>query len=119
MINDNQLTVSYELLYLMQWLLDREPAKLKGLIVQALQNGLKEDIQTAANSTELRNLEDIQYSIVDFLTLLETLLSEAINEHAFKKMMEKKLMPAINHIDNNECDQETVDFSVEKASSKL
>jgi hypothetical protein len=119
MINDNQLTVSYELLYLMQWLLEREPAKIKKLIEHALQNGLKEDIQTASNSAELRNAEDIQYSIVDFLTLLETLLHESISEQNMKLIMEKKLMPAIDHIDNKECDQATVNFSVEKASSKI
>lgn len=118
MINDNQLTVSYELLYLMQWLLEHEPAQLKKLIVQALRTGLKENIQST-ESAELRNTDDIQYSIVDFLALLETLLHEAINEENMKRIMEKKLMPAIDQIDNQECDQATVDFSVEKASSKL
>lgn len=119
MINDNQLTVSYELLYLMQWLLEHEPAKLKKLIEQSLQSGLRENLQTVSQSTDLRNAEDIQYSVVDFLTLMETLLHETINEQNMKKIMEKKLMPAIDHIDNKECDQATVDFSVEKASSKL
>lgn len=119
MINDNQLTVSYELLYLMQWLLEREPNKIKKLIEHALQNGLKEDIQTASQSVELRNAEDIQYSIVDFLSLLETLLHESISEDNMKIIMEKKLMPAIDHIDNKECDKATIDFSVEKASSKI
>ncbi len=118
MVNDNQLTVSYELLYLVQWLLEHESEALKKLISHALENGLKQDLQTAVNS-ELKSTEDIQYSIVDFLALLETLLQENISEQNMKRIMEKKLMPAIDNIDNKECDKATVDFSVEKATSKI
>lgn len=118
MVNDNQLTVSYELLYLVQWLLENESDELKKLINHALENGLKQDLQTATNS-ELKNTEDIQYSIVDFLSLLETLLHENISEQNMRRIMEKKLMPAIDNIDNKECDKATVDFSVEKATSKI
>lgn len=118
MVNDNQLTVSYELLYLVQWLLENESDALKKLINHALENGLKQDLQTAINS-ELKSSEDIQYSIVDFLALLETLLHENISEQNMKRIMEKKLMPAIDNIDNKECDKATVDFSVEKATSKI
>lgn len=118
MVNDNQLTVSYELLYLVQWLLENESGALKKLISHALENGLKQDLQTAVNS-ELKSTEDIQYSIVDFLALLETLLHENISEQNMKRIMEKKLMPAIDNIDNKECDKATVDFSVEKATSKI
>ena len=119
MVNDNQLTVSYELLYLIQWLLDNESSAIKKVIEQALQNGLKHDLQTAINSTELKNTDDVQYSIVDFLSLLETLLHESISEQNMKRIMERKLMPAIDNIDNKECDKATVDFSVEKATSKI
>lgn len=118
MVNDNQLTVSYELLYLVQWLLENESDGLKKLINQALENGLKQDLQTAVNS-ELKSAEDIQYSIVDFLALLEALLHENISEQNMKRIMEKKLMPAIDNIDSKECDKATVDFSVEKATSKI
>lgn len=118
MVNDNQLTVSYELLYLVQWLLENESGALKKLINHALENGLKQDLQTAVNS-ELKNTEDIQYSIVDFLALLETLLHENVSEQNMKRIMEKNLMPAIDNIDSKECDKATVDFSVEKATSKI
>lgn len=118
MVNDNQLTVSYELLYLVQWLLENESDALKKLINQALEKGLKQDLQIATHS-ELKNTEDIQYSIVDFLSLLETLLHESVSEQNMRRIMEKKLMPAIDNIDNKECDRATVDFSVEKATSKI
>ena len=36
-----------------------------------------------------------------------------------KHLMEKQLMPALDHIDNHACDQATVDFSVEKQHTVL
>lgn len=115
----NQLTLSYELLYLMQWLIENEPEKLKTLIGQSFNNGLKEELKTIAPLSEQHSMEDLQYNIIDFLGMLETLLQEVSNEHALKRVMEKKLMPALDHIDTTNCDNETVQSSVEKASSKI
>ncbi len=119
MVNNNQLTISYELLYLMQWLLENEPDRLKKLIVQALQKGLKEEMQEASKNENLTTTEDLQYSVVDFLSLLENLLHEAINEYTLKKITERKLMPALSQIDNTVCDTSTVQLGIEKASSRL
>ncbi len=117
--NNNQLTISYELLYLMQWLLENEPARLKKLIVQALQKGLKEEMQDAAKQKEFATDEELHYSVVDFLTLLEDLLQEAISEQRIKKVSEHNLMPALNQIDDAECGSDLVKASIAKASSRL
>jgi len=119
MVTNNQLTISYELLYLMQWLLENEPERLKKLIVQALHKGLKEEMQRAAKEKPLTTNEELQYSVVDFLTLLESLLQEAISEQTLKSVNERKLMPALDHIDGNECDEVTVQESVERASHRF
>ena len=119
MTNNNQLTISYELLYLMQWLLENEPERLKKIIVQALHKGLKEEIQEASKNKNLTTNEDLHYSVVDFLSLLENLLQEAINEQTLKKLTEKNLLPALTQIDNTVCDTTTIQSSMEKASSRL
>ena len=120
-MNDNnaQLTLSYELLFLLQWIIENEPNKLKELISTALQNGLKEELKTVDTSIDQRSAQDMQYSLVDFLGFMEVMLQEARNEQTMKRIMEKKLMPALEHIDTTECDNETVQCSVEEATSKL
>jgi len=115
----NQLTLSYELLFLMQWLIENEPEKLKALISQAFDNGLKEELKTISPFPEQHPMQDLQYNIIDFLGMLETLLKEVSNENSVKRVMEKKLMPAIDQIDASNFDNETVQYSVETASSKL
>ena len=112
----SQLTLSYELLYLIQWLVEKEPQQLKSIINNALDAGLKETFKTRSFSEQSEN-ETMHYSIADFLGLLEVLLHESINEKTIKQVMEKKLMPAIDHIDNTECDKNIVQSSVKKASS--
>jgi len=116
----NQLNLSYELLYLIQWLIEEEPEKLKPLIASALKNGLTKELHNIHNNTVGSSMaNEMQYNIIDFLGLLENQLHEVLNEQTMKRVVEKKLMPAIDHIDTTECDTETVLFSVEKATSKL
>ncbi len=118
MIEDKNLTVSYELLYLLQWLLENEPTKLKKIIQSSLANGLNEKIKDSIQESTI-SPEEMQYSIIDFLVCMESLLHESIHEERLQKILEKKMMPALDNIDGQECDQATVDFSVEKASSKF
>lgn len=119
--HDNQFVISYELLCLLQWIVDHDTTKLKSMITKALKSGLKNDLRnidaTVAPTEEA--MEDIQQSIVDFFGLLESLLIEAVNEQALQTATEKKLMNAIDHIDGTVCDIATVQTSIEKATSKM
>ena len=121
MMNDetSQVTLSYELLHLMQWLIENEPEQLKALISQAMRNGLKQELKDRDNQPVKESADTIRYSFVDFLELLEVLLHEVYNEETLKAVMEKKLMPAIDHIDTTACDTETVQISIEEASSQF
>ena len=116
---DNQCELSYELLYLLKWLVENESATLKTIISRAIRNGLRDEL---SNSNALMNnisSEAVQNSIVDFLDLLDALLHESISEGSMKKAMEQNLMPSINKIDSNICDKATVRFSLDKATDHL
>jgi len=115
----SQLTLSYELLHLIRWLVENEPEELKKIIESALDSGLKEDFKQMHSSDPDKITDTMHYNIVDFLNLLEELLHESINEHTIKSVMKKNLMPAIDHIDATECDTYMVQESVEKASNQF
>ena len=117
---DNQFVLSYELICLLQWLMEHDAGKLKTIITKALSSGLKNQIQKESTLVENpTDLEDIQESIIDFFGMLEALLLESINELAVKKALEKNLLPSIDKIDSTICDNATVQFSVEKATSDI
>ena len=92
---------------------------MKKIIDKAVTSGLKDKAQQTRNSEQLPTLEDMQQSLVDFFGTLEALLLESLHEHAIKHVVNKNLMPSIDHIDSTICDDATVRFSIEKASSKL
>jgi hypothetical protein len=126
MINDEfseyntQFSISYELLCLLRWLIEHDADKLKKIIAKAINSGeLQEEMQKIENPNELALNSDVQNSIIDFFGLLEGLLTESINEQVEKRAREKDLMPAIDQIDSAICDDATVRFSLEKATSEL
>ena len=117
-----QFVISYELLCLLRWLLEHDVEKLKKMVSKALASGLREDIkqfeQFGDVNTDPAMIEEIQHSIIEFFSMLETLLLESMKEQAVQKAVEKNLMPTIDHIDSTICDDATVRSSVEKATAK-
>jgi hypothetical protein len=119
-MNDTQqITLSYELLQLLAWLTQNEPDKLKKLVKYAYKNGLKEEIAYTRRSKDVSLADTMQYTLVDFLNLFELLLQEIAEENTLQKVVEKKLLPALDHIDSTACDMATVQTSLEKATSKI
>lgn len=119
-MNDTQqLTLSYELLQLLAWLTENEPDKLKKLVKYAYNNGLKEEISITRRSKDTSLAETMQYTLADFLSLFELLLQEVAEESMLQKVVEKNLLPALDHIDSTACDTATVQTSLEKATSKI
>jgi hypothetical protein len=88
-------------------------------MMRALASGLHDEMMQAKHTIDLANTPDVHYSIIEFFNVLELLMSQAISEHAVKGVLEKNLMPAIDHIDTAECDDATVRFSIERTASKL
>jgi len=120
--NNTQLIISYELLYLLKWLIEHDSNRLKKIITKALAHGLreemqKEETQKIEKSNEI--IDEMYHSIVDFFELMEELLAEAIKEHVEKKAKEKNLMPAIDQIDSTVCDDATMRFSIERTTKKI
>jgi len=115
---ENQLVISFELICLLKWILENEDEKIKKMISKALHAGLHQELNKKHLSKDLM-LDDIQNVLLEFFDMMETLLIESLSEQAVKKALENNLMPAIDRIDSSVCDDATVRFSVEKATSKL
>ena len=114
-----QLVISYELLQLMEWIVEHEAEGLKKIIQRALKRGFDEQLKQSKNIHELYSLEDMQNNIIDFLSLVEILLYEATNEKEVDTVIQKNLMPAIDHVDVINCDSSTLKSSIAVATSKL
>lgn len=120
--NPNQFVISYELLCLLRWLLEHDVERIKKLVAKALASGLRDDIrqfeQLGDVSADPAIIEEVQYSIIEFFSMLEMLLLEVMREQAVQRATEKNLMTTVDHIDSTLCDDATVRSSVEKATAK-
>jgi len=112
--NSDQLVLSYELLQLLEWLIEHEAESLKKIVKRALSKGLSKKLK----SRELPNAGVIQGSVIDFLELLEILLFESNHEVSVSDVIRKNLMPAIDHIDTSNFNAATVESSAAIASVK-
>ncbi len=118
-MNNTQFVLSYELLALLNWLADHNADNLKKIIRKAIKSGLQQELQKIERIEEPALLADMQHNITDFLGLMESLLIEVISEQVKEKARNQKLLPAIDQIDGTLCDDTIVQFSLEKATSKL
>ena len=117
---ENQCELSYELLYLLKWLLENESTTLKKIVAQALRSGLRDELRSSSTLMNNNiNSDAIQNSIVDFLDLLDVLLHESISEASMKKALEQNLIPDLNKIDSNVCDKAIVQCSLDKTTDHL
>ncbi len=112
--NSDQLVLSYELLQLLEWLIEHEAEALKKIVKRALSKGLNKKLK----SRELPNASAIQGNVIDFLELLEILLFESNHEVNVSDVIRKNLMPAIDHIDISNFNAATVESSAAIASTK-
>ncbi|MCL5876096.1 MAG: hypothetical protein M1114_06515 [Candidatus Dependentiae bacterium] len=115
--DNNQFIISYELVALLRWLIEHDVDKFKKMVNKAYSAGLKEDIRRIKNKQEEVTIEDIHFTILEFLSMMDTLISETIQEKVTQSALEKNLMPAIEHIDSTICDNAIVRSSIEKAAA--
>ena len=118
-VTDGQFVLSFELLQLLEWLIEHHPEELKKLVHRSLSNGLAHQIQQADDLIEGYGAQDMQNSVIDFFNILEVLLIESLNERQIGKSLNASLIPAINHIDRTSCDGTTLSTSIERATTKL
>lgn len=117
-IDNDQFTISVELLNLMQWIIENDQEGLKRLIGRALSRGLQSKLQTQQESPA-DTTERAHYSIIDFFLLMEALLIESSNEATTKNSLLHHMIPSVNRIDAAAFDSKTVRFSLEQATNKM
>lgn len=108
-----QFVISYELLMLLDWLIEHEHESLKALIKRAVDQGFPQRGVRKMHA----NPEELQQNIVEFFDLLDSLLCQTINEDEAENALQRSLVPAINNIDSTMYDSGAFMTSVAKATA--
>ena len=113
-----QFTLSFEFLYVLKWLSENYPNKLQKIIQEALETGLSSKLLLIKNNPKSCDNNSLQNGIIQFLELLESIYFKVSNEQLNNKAFEKDLIPKINQIDPNSCNETSIYTTVENTIKK-
>ncbi len=119
---NTQFELSYELLHFLRWLLleqKDEHKTLKAVIQRALHAGLKNTTSSSRKKFDAKQIQGLQYDLIEFFALLDTLLYEVMHEEIFQKTVQKKLTSTIQQIDVTLCDNATLYNTIEKTAYEI
>jgi len=117
--NDDQFVVSYELLYILQWLLIYEQEAFTKLIHKSFIQGS----QATSNDTNVyekgEESEYLQHSVVDFFSFLEKEVENISDAEAMKHILQRNLLKTLDHIDPKIFDPAIIKESMLTAAEKV
>lgn len=116
---DTNLSLSFELIYLMGWLLKHEKGLLNDLIKHAVNHGLAQDLQKVDPRTYGQVNNDLYAVIVDFLSFLEKSLAKHLNENIAHVEGEDVIFSTIKKLDQENLDLKSIKLSIQKARDLL
>lgn len=116
---NSSLSLSIELIYLMGWLLKKEKSKLNALVKQAMNDGLAYDLQKL-NTIEHEDVsEHLHNTVLNFLTYMEEALANNLDLIHTKHEAEEAMRPALNLLEENSVDDDTLQVSIQRAKVDL
>ena len=115
----SQLSFSFELIALMEWLLKHGEKNLKVLIKETMKNGFVQEID-AMEETDFTNISNnLNQTVSDFVIKIEDILFQEIDRVSPKVNIHNALSPAIKNLDNKSLDFATMWTSMQKTKSKI
>lgn len=116
--NDDQFIVSYELLYILQWLMVYEKETFTHLVHKAFIQGSQET-NIHNNGDQMEEAEYLQNSVIDFFSFLEQEVENVAESEAMKHIMQKNLLKTLDHIDPKIFDPAIIKASMMATAEKL
>ncbi len=116
---NSSLSLSFELIYLMGWLLKNEKKMLNALVKHAIKKGLAQDLKEI-NPSDLGDMSDKLYNVIlDFLVYLEDSLTKNLDNVELDSKTEDAILPAVKKLDYDNLDLKTIRLSMQQAKSQL
>lgn len=117
---ESQLVLSYEILTLLEWLIEHENHALQLLVKKALANGLRKKVHPPRSASNRSvSAKAMQAIVIDFFANLDHTLSLSLQEDLLDRAAKNDLLRSLEHIDTQHCDSITLAQSVEQATRTI
>ncbi len=118
-MNNNNISLSLELICLMSWLLKNEKQGLNTLIKHAVQHGFSEELEKVESLDYSKVSEQLYATILDFLVLLEQILMKNLETISLDTTTKDAILPALEQMDLDSLDDRTIWLSMQQTKDKL
>lgn len=115
---EDQFVVSYELLYILQWLMTYERQAFSDLIQQAFVQGVQ-NVQELDGADQDEDTEYLQHSVIEFFSFLEAEIAHASQAESIRHIMHSNLLKTLDHIDPQIFDPVIVKESMVATAEKI
>ncbi len=115
----SNLLLSFELLYLIDWLLKNEKKSLHKLIKQAVDNGFAIELNKITSPPTSQTSEALQNTFLDFITHIEDALLDSLDNIEKREDIEHGLMSAFNNLNINNIPSTIILSSLRQAEMEL
>lgn len=117
----DQFVLSRELVQVMDWIVRHNPEGMRKVIEIAITKAKSERRMKKENKDFYDSYfeDDLQDSIIDFFGLLEKTITDIENETSSESLVQKQLLPSIEHVDTSACDELTVSNCAYAAATKI
>jgi|SaaInlStandDraft_3_1057020.scaffolds.fasta_scaffold33962_2 hypothetical protein len=116
---NEQLSLSFELICFMDWMLKHGKKQLRDLVKNAIQNGLAQELDNIDEEKYLKISEYLHHAVLDFVLTLEDFIIEELEGVSPKESVREKTSTAIKNLDTKFIDVQTILLSLQQAKSKL
>jgi hypothetical protein len=113
------LSLSFELIYLMGWLLKNNKAKLKQLVLEAIQAGIMEEVAAMHDVDYLLLSDQMQGTVEQFMEYFEQAINEGMLGSEASLGAPYNLAPVFKKFDPRLFDQRTLLLSLQEAKKKI
>lgn len=114
---DVDISISLELLILLEWLVKNEKPLLDNIVKQSLKNGLLPKLNQTANLSNVDLVEQFYPTIIDFLATLENSLVENINKT--NQQTTQDILPVLKKINLSDINLQTIFLSSNQATKRV
>ena len=116
---NSSLSLSFELIYLMGWLLKRDKAKLKKLVAEAIEQGFIDEVDALSDADYLLLSDQMQSTVEQFMESLEDAITEGVQSMHGSEPMHQDLAPTLKKFDTDLLDEKTLSLSMQQTKKKL
>ena len=114
-----QISLSFELVSLLNWLLRHEKTMLNTMVKHALERGFAEELEKIDPSTANADSEELYNTVLDFLDHLEHTVIKNLETVNVDNKTKDAIMPTLQKLEGDNLDQKTLWLSMQQTKARI